>query len=317
VLNLELNGGANSITNLTVNANNASKANISVKAKVYVLATGGIENARLLLSSNNVNPLGVGNNNKLVGRFFQGHGYLPTLNNTIYLSLNEGQNLDGYDNHQVQGINTFKLLRLSEKIQKQNRLLNSYVAINTGGWSFPIEQTPENNRIKLEYFKLLRVLNREHPVKWHAVFAAMLFEQEPNFQSKVFLVKSRDWLGIRKVNVRGMVSRLQLDTVIGTYKEIGNVLGENFRGRVKFSADKRVVFEKVHDSLAKHHIGTTRMHNSSNFGVVNSNCRSHFVDNLYVIGSSVFPTGSATNPTFTIIALSIRLADHLKKIILL
>ncbi|MES2825354.1 MAG: GMC family oxidoreductase [Pseudomonadota bacterium] len=60
-----------------------------------------------------------------------------------------------------------------------------------------------------------------------------------------------------------------------------------------------------------HHIGTTRMSNDPAQGVVNSDLRVHSLDNLYVAGSSVFPTTGISNPTFTIIALSIRLAEYL------
>ena len=61
-----------------------------------------------------------------------------------------------------------------------------------------------------------------------------------------------------------------------------------------------------------HHLGTTRMSDSAETGVVNSECRVHGVDNLFICSSSVFPTGGSENPTFTIIALAMRLADHLK-----
>ncbi len=61
-----------------------------------------------------------------------------------------------------------------------------------------------------------------------------------------------------------------------------------------------------------HHMGTTRMHASPREGVVDPNGRVHGVKNLYVAGSSVFPTAGFANPTLTIVALTLRLADHLK-----
>jgi choline dehydrogenase-like flavoprotein len=61
-----------------------------------------------------------------------------------------------------------------------------------------------------------------------------------------------------------------------------------------------------------HHMGTTRMADDPTRGVVDRNCRVHGLDNLYVIGGSVFPTGGAANPTLTIVALTLRLAEHLK-----
>ena len=64
---------------------------------------------------------------------------------------------------------------------------------------------------------------------------------------------------------------------------------------------------------ACHHSGTTRMCASTKTGVVDANCKVHSVDNLYIASSNVFPTAGWVNPTFTIVALAIRLADHVKK----
>ena len=55
------------------------------------------------------------------------------------------------------------------------------------------------------------------------------------------------------------------------------------------------------------------MHRDANMGVVGENCRVHGAANLYVAGSSVFPTGGTFNPTLTIVALALRLADHVKE----
>jgi choline dehydrogenase-like flavoprotein len=66
-------------------------------------------------------------------------------------------------------------------------------------------------------------------------------------------------------------------------------------------------------SSGMHHMGTTRMHDDPRQGVVDANCRVHDLANLYVAGSSVFPTGGVANPTLTNVALAIRLADHLKQ----
>jgi choline dehydrogenase-like flavoprotein len=63
---------------------------------------------------------------------------------------------------------------------------------------------------------------------------------------------------------------------------------------------------------ARHHMGTTRMHRDPRRGVVDADCRVHGVDNLYVAGSSVFPTSGSANPTLTIVALALRLAEHVR-----
>ena len=61
-----------------------------------------------------------------------------------------------------------------------------------------------------------------------------------------------------------------------------------------------------------HQMGTTRMSGDERTGVVDANCRVHGLENLYVAGSSVYPTGSNINPTLTLVALALRLSDHLK-----
>jgi choline dehydrogenase-like flavoprotein len=63
---------------------------------------------------------------------------------------------------------------------------------------------------------------------------------------------------------------------------------------------------------ASHHLGTTRMSADPRSGVVDVNCRVHGVANLYVAGSSIFPTAGHANPTLTIAAMSLRLADYLR-----
>jgi choline dehydrogenase-like flavoprotein len=63
-------------------------------------------------------------------------------------------------------------------------------------------------------------------------------------------------------------------------------------------------------------MGTTRMSDDAGKGVVDSDCRVHGIANLYVASSSVFPTSGFANPTLTILALAVRLADHIKSTVL-
>jgi len=68
--------------------------------------------------------------------------------------------------------------------------------------------------------------------------------------------------------------------------------------------------EDIHGGY--HHMGTTRMNNDPKKGVVDENCKVHGIENLYIAGSSVLPTVGYANPTLTIAALSLRLADYVK-----
>jgi choline dehydrogenase-like flavoprotein len=64
-----------------------------------------------------------------------------------------------------------------------------------------------------------------------------------------------------------------------------------------------------------HHMGTTRMHENPKLGVVDVNAKVHGLRNLFVTGGSVFPSGGFANPTITMVAVALRLADHLKGIV--
>jgi glucose dehydrogenase len=75
-----------------------------------------------------------------------------------------------------------------------------------------------------------------------------------------------------------------------------------FQGKMDFDEDPN------NYSGAGHILGTTRMGNSPQSSVVDAECRTHDHANLFVVGSSVFPTGGTANPTLTVAALSLRAA---------
>ena len=80
-------------------------------------------------------------------------------------------------------------------------------------------------------------------------------------------------------------------------------------GRVRIDFDDALSLPFKPDD---HHMGTTRMHNDPKLGVVDENCKVHGTDNLFIAGSSVFPSSGFANPTLTLVSLALRLADHIK-----
>ena len=140
-------------------------------------------------------------------------------------------------------------------------------------------------------------------------------EQEPNPESRVLLSQDKDVLGIFRSNVCWKLTERTLYTI----RQFAQVLQEEFRrsgiGEIDLEewvrGDSAPWTDHVTDQF--HHIGTARMNDSPRLGVVGKNCRVHGVNNLYIGSSAVFPTSGHSNPTLTIIALCLRLADWLKK----
>ena len=110
------------------------------------------------------------------------------------------------------------------------------------------------------------------------------------------------------------ISEIEKDTILKSVKTMARELGFLDIGRIKFKNELLTGKSYKFNDPINHHIGTTRMANTSENGVVDKNCKVFGISNLYVAGSSVFSTSSIVNPTYTIIALSLRLGEYLKNI---
>jgi choline dehydrogenase-like flavoprotein len=133
-------------------------------------------------------------------------------------------------------------------------------------------------------------------------------EQSPEPSSRITLTNEKDSFGIPKLLIDWRTNDVDKNTVKTGIKIIRDEFHSSGCGELSIDEDKLGNYWPV----GGHHIGTTRMAISSRDGVVDENCQVHGVSNLYVASSSVFPTSSHANPTLTIVALAIRLADHLK-----
>jgi choline dehydrogenase-like flavoprotein len=139
-------------------------------------------------------------------------------------------------------------------------------------------------------------------------------EQSPNPESRVFLSDHRDAFGIKRLRVDWRTRDLDALSVVGSCQLVGKALEQSGVGKMLFRAELMADRVREFSTVGSHHIGTTRMSVAPSEGVVDANCRVHGVDNLYIASSSVFPTSSCANPTLTIVALAIRLADHLRRL---
>jgi len=145
-------------------------------------------------------------------------------------------------------------------------------------------------------------------------------EQSPNPLSRVTLSDQFDELGQRKLRFDWRLTDFDYRSIRRTQEIAAAEIGKSNIGRMKISnpketdgwEDPKRISELVLPRGAYHHMGTTRMHKDPKYGVVDENCRVHGTKNLYIAGSSVFPTCGYVNPTLTIVALAYRLADHLR-----
>ena len=140
-------------------------------------------------------------------------------------------------------------------------------------------------------------------------------EQIPNPKSRVSLSDRRDSLGLNQIRLDWRMNgaerrsmRLMFQFLKSEFERLG--IGEVRPSEWLESDDEEWPADLCG---GPHHMGTTRMSADPKQGVVDSDCRVHGLRNLFVAGSSVFPTSGYANPTLTIIALAVRLADHLKR----
>jgi choline dehydrogenase-like flavoprotein len=307
-----------------------SGGSFTVRARIYVLATGGIENARMLLASGREGGNGLGNEHDLVGRFFMVH--LVYSGGTIVPS-------SPYLNFDFQTKGTYSpgkyridpIIGLSPSGMQQLHLPNIFMQWNyqfspvvdavtalkrliggegPGGSAWKDLSDVISNIDGVADFAVRKALFHEGmPIE--AVHVECASEQQPNPQSRILLGSERDHLGMREVIVDWRLVAEDKSGAAATLRLLGTELGRTGFGRLRSSfADDGNWPEDFYGN--QHHMGTTRMHRDPSQGVVDENCKVHSVANLYVAGSSVFPTGSANNPTLTIVALALRLADHLK-----
>ena len=310
-----------------------------IVAKQFILASGGIENARLLLLSNQVQTAGLGNGHDLVGRFFMEHPYLWSAS---WLPDDPDMDLRLYAHNRRKpgdGIPSDCWLTLTPQVCKQEQIGNFNIefvprhgifrgegsdsinhildSIGDGKWPDDLDIHMGNiiQNLDLITGRALHRLKKKftddvpEPLFYELITST---EVAPNPDSRVTLSHERDSLNQNRSHLHIQYSDLDRRTVGRGSELVATELARARLGRVKVlkGTENDWQFRKA---AYAHHMGTTRMHIDPKQGVVDPDCRVHSVDNLYIAGSSVFPTNGAGVPTLTIVALAIRLADHIKE----
>lgn len=145
-----------------------------------------------------------------------------------------------------------------------------------------------------------------------ATYEAILHtEQGPDPDNRVTLVPEKDALGYRRARLHWRWTERDVDSVRRAQRIFAREFARAGVGAYQPATDARGRPMLLHPGL-HHHMGTTRMHADPKQGVVDADSRVHGVGNLYVTGCSVFPTGGYINSTLTVVALALRLADHLR-----
>jgi choline dehydrogenase-like flavoprotein len=127
------------------------------------------------------------------------------------------------------------------------------------------------------------------------------------------LTGEKDALGLPRLKLDMRLADSDFALYRQTLVELGRQLLASGAGMLRLNYSHREQWLKAMD-WGNHHLGTTRMSDDPKQGVVNADSMVHGVNNLYVAGSSVFPTYGSSNPTLNLIALTLRLGDHLKKV---
>ena len=307
---------------------------LTVRARIYVLAAGAIENARLLLLSDKEGGVGLGNNHDLVGRFFMAHleypgGTIALVNPNVDLKFQTGEGGAFYNRF---GVNRkfVSYVCLSEETRRELKLPNLRLRFV---YDYPpgvealkrlIRRTDHGADIVNDLGSVMRDLDgiaefvagkalSRRVVLREAIHLKCTSEQMPNPESRIGLGRELDVLGLRKVTIDWKLTADDKRGMATGHRMFGAELGRAGFGRLQSTVSEDDSNWPKDMWGDEHNSGTTRMHRDPSLGVVDGNCRVHGVANLYVAGSSVFPTSGVFNQTLTIVALALRLADHIKE----
>jgi len=272
----------------------------TVKAKHVVLATGGIENVRLLLASNGVMKTGIGNGTDLVGRFFMDN---PIPRQTAKLVSFDGPIAPYYPSNQHGDGAIFRAtLAVSDEYKRTSHVMGSLTTVE--------------NRVELDDFGRAVVATTTSALGMDASNATTYalgcgMELKPDPDRRLTLTSERDALGMPRLNLHMTISDEDFALYRQTMKELGRQLLATRTGMIHLDRSSRASWMETMD-WGNHHVGTTRMHSDPKRGVVDADLKVHGIGNLFIAGSSTFPTCGASNPTMNLVALTLRLADHLK-----
>jgi choline dehydrogenase-like flavoprotein len=320
---------------------------VQVRAKIFVLAAGGLENARILLLQDALQPGGLGNQHDMVGRCFMDHPQIK-LGTLIPASSAVFERARHYDQRSVGGKSIMFKLHIRPEVMRREKMLNLCAVLvphfkdlrsngpavlhqllfrgprflwryrsskQRGATQLQSEQPrPLRQRLLEDYYSegccgWSKLSRLERHFSQFGIHS--LVEQVPDRSNRIILQEQTDAHGQRKTKVLWRWNDLDLRSI----RQAQQIFREELAAA---GIGTFIPVEESQDSQPRqfnsphHFLGSTRMHDNPRNGVVDADCRVHDVPNLFIAGSSLFTTGGFANPTLTVIALALRLAVHLK-----
>ncbi len=331
LVNIDTNDAASGVTGAQIACLGGKR--FRARARQYVLATGGIENVRLLLTSNRVQKTGLGNGNDLVGRYFMDHVYVPRA--ATVLADVASPEVRFYDHHMVRGHPVEGILVASDELRRAKQMPPFYIGFRVPApeiVALGVDRLPaplrgmlgEGIAQNIEFYYSRTASALQMPAKWlygkmwrtppGTFVTCYCVGPNPDPQSRVTLSNTVDALGLRQTQLDWRLPGNFEQDMHRAHEQLAQLLGRTGVGRLRIESSA-TGYDPMQDVVnAHHHMGTTRMHDDPRQGVVDRDCRIHGIGNLFVAGSSVFPSYACDDPTMTIVALALRLADHLKSL---
>jgi choline dehydrogenase-like flavoprotein len=261
-----------------------------VEARCFVVCCGGLENPRVLLNANRQIAAGIGNQHDQVGRYFCEH-----------IEIGVGRAL------LASPLSDDAIYVASDRIIEERRCLSFSLTL------LPLENSVSSYAQPLDE-RIAEALHKPREVYFDASVVAVAC-QAVNPESRVVPAESSDRFGLRHLALDWHIAHIDGLTLRTAAEEMGRALAHHEVGRLRLDpwvTDRTMSIPINKDqSGSSHHMCTTRMSDDPGKGVVDRDCRVHGIENLYIGGSSVFASAGISNPTFTIVQLALRLADHL------
>jgi choline dehydrogenase-like flavoprotein len=272
-----------------------------VNGRNFILASGGIENARLMLWSARQyaagNPL-QGGPNKLTGKYFMEHPHISPLD--IFFQMEVDLRKTNW--HDLGNKKVAHMWRPSQSFIQQHQL-SRFGALIYNQTYFDFDPDLLNS-VDDKY-----IYDRERYVRAQVT---LMFEQSPYESSQVRLSRKRDANDFPIAELDWRISPEDIAMMQKTALLFGGILSQFGNARVRFRDEfKTAGWEGARIGYGNHHMGTTRMAHRHEDGVVDHNCKVFGLDNLYIAGSSIFVRADYVNPTLNLAVFAARLGNHL------